>query len=52
MKTCVGGRFPDEKACCISSKTQEKNVCRTRMIRLSTEMARVAKVDCGNFLVK
>ena len=48
MKTCVfmavvvvvglsGGRFPDEKACCLSSKTREKNFCRGRMIGLSTE---------------
>ena len=52
MNTCVfidvvvvvglpGGRFADEKACRLSSKTQEKNVCRGRMIELSTEMARV-----------
>ena len=57
MKTCVfiaivvvglsGGRFSDEKGCCLSSKTREKNVCRGRMIELSTEMARVAEVDCG-----
>ena len=50
MKTCVfiamvvvglsGGRFSDEKGCCQSSKTREKNVCRGRMIELSTEMAR------------
>ena len=66
MKTCVfiavvvvvglsGGRFPDEKACCLSSKTQEKNVCSSRMIGLSTEMAqvipaRVKEVDHGNFV--
>ena len=48
MKTCVfvavvvvvgisGGRFPDEKACYLSRKTWEKNVCRGRMIGLSTE---------------
>ena len=48
MKTCVfiavvvvvglsEGRFPDEKACCLSSKTREKNFCRGRMIGLSTE---------------
>ena len=48
MKTCVffavvvvvglsGGRFQDEKACCLSSKTREKNFCRGRMIGLSTE---------------
>ena len=57
MKTCVfiaivvvglsGGRFPDEKGCCLSSKTREKNVCRGRMIELSTVMARVAEVDRG-----
>ena len=57
MKTCVfiaivvvglsGGRFSDEKGCCLSSKTREKNVCRGRMIELSTEMARVAEVDRG-----
>ena len=56
-KTCVfiaivvvglsGGRFSDEKGCCLSSKTREKNVCRGRMIELSTEMARVAEVDRG-----
>ena len=52
MKTCVfiaivvvglglsGGRFSDEKGCCLSSKTREKNVCRGKMIELSTEMAR------------
>ena len=54
MKTCVfiaivvvglsGGRLSDEKGCCLSSKTREKNVCRGRMIELSTEMARVAEV--------
>ena len=52
MTTCVfiaivvvglsGGRFSDQKGCCLSSKTREKNVCRGRMIELSTEMARVA----------
>ena len=57
MKTCVfsaivvvglsGGRFSDEKGCCLSSKTRKKNVCRGRMIELSTEMARVAEVDRG-----
>ena len=41
-----GGRFPDEKACCLSTeKTREKNVCRGRMIELSNEMAQVAKVE-------
>ena len=61
MKTCafiavvvvIGlsrGIFPDEKACCLSSKTREKNVCRGRMIELSTEMARVAEVGRGNFV--
>ena len=59
METCVlfaivvvglsGGRFPDQKGCCLSSKTREKNVCRGRMIELSTEIARVAEVDHGNF---
>ena len=44
-----GGRFPDEKAHCLSSKTREKNVCRGRMIRLRTEMAREAEVYRGNF---
>ena len=39
-----GGRLSDEKGCCLSSKTREKNVCRGRMIELSTEMARVAEV--------
>ena len=58
MKTCVfiaivvvglpGGRFSDQKG--LSSKTREKNVCRGRMIELSTEMARVAEVDRGNFV--
>ena len=38
-------RFPDEKACCLSSKTREKNVCSGRMIGLSTEMAQVKEVD-------
>ena len=57
MKTCVfiaivvvglsGGRFSDEKGCCLSSKTWEMNVCRGRMIELSTEMARVVEVDRG-----
>ena len=58
MKTCVfiaivvvdvsGGRFSDEKRCCLlGSKPREKNVCRGRMIELSTEMARVAEVDRG-----
>ena len=56
MTTCVfiaivvvglsGGRFSDQKG----SKTREKNVCRDRMIELSTEMARVAEVDRGNFV--
>ena len=61
MYTCVfiavvivvglaGGRFPDEKDCCLSSKSREKNVCRGRMIGLGTEMARVAEVDRGNFV--
>ena len=61
MTTCVfiaivavghfGGRFLDQKGCCyLSSKTREKNVCRGRMIELSTEMARVAEVDRGNFV--
>ena len=61
MKTCVfiaivavglsGGRFSDQKGCCLSSKTREKNVCRGRMIELvGTEMARVAEVDGGNFV--
>ena len=60
MKTCVfiatvvvglsGGRFSDHKARCLSSKTREKNVCRRRMIELSTEMARVAEIDRGNFV--
>ena len=40
-------RFPDEKACYLRSKTLEKNVCRERMIGLSTEIARVAG---GNFV--
>ena len=46
----AGGRFSDEKGCCLSSKTREKNVCRGRMTELSTEMARVAKVDRVNFV--
>ena len=60
MKTCVfiaivvvglsEGRFSDQMGCCLSSKTREKNVCRGRMIELSTEMARVAEVDRGNFV--
>ena len=61
MKTCVfiavvvvvglsGGRFPDEKACCLSIKTREKNVSRGRMIGLSTKMVRVAEVNRGNFI--
>ena len=60
MKTCVfitivvvglsGGRFSDEKGCCLSSKTREKNVCMGKMIELSTEMARVAEVDRENFV--
>ena len=63
MKTCVsiavvvvvgvsGGRFPDEKVCCLSSETREKNLCRGRMIGLNTEMARVVDVDGGNFVMK
>ena len=43
-------KFPVEKTCCLSSKTREKNVCRGRMIGLTTEMARVAEVDRGNFV--
>ena len=27
-----------QKGCCLSSKTREKNVCKGRMIELSTEM--------------
>ena len=60
MKTCVfiaivvvglsGGRFSDQKGCCLSSKTREKNVCRGRMIELSTEKARVAEVESRNFV--
>ena len=60
MKTCVfialvvvglsGGSFSDQKGCCLSSNTREKNVCRARMIELSTEMARVAEVDRRNFV--
>ena len=45
-----GGRFSDERDCCLSSKTREKNFCRGRMIEFSTEMARVAEVDRGNFV--
>ena len=45
-----GGRFSDEKGCCLSSKPREKNFFRGRMIELSTEMARVAEVDGGNFV--
>ena len=44
------GRFSDEKGCCLSSKTRENNVCRGKMIELSTEMARVAEVDRGHFV--
>ena len=40
-------RFPDTKACYLRSKTLEKNVCRGRVIGLSTEIARVAG---GNFV--
>ena len=60
MTTCVfiaivvvslsGDKFLDQKGCYLSSKTREKNVCRGRMIELSTEMARVAEVDRGNFV--
>ena len=60
MKTCVfiaivvvglsGGRFSDQKGCCLGSKTREKNVCRGRMIELSTDMARVVEDDHGNFV--
>ena len=39
------GRFPSEKACCLSSKTRERNVCRGRMIGLSTKMARKLTVE-------
>ena len=63
MKTCViiaivvvvglsRVRFPDENACYLSSKTREKNVCRGRMVELSTAMAQVAEVDRGNFVGK
>ena len=45
-----GSRFSDQKGCCLSSKTREKNVCRDGMIELSPEMARVAEVDRGNFV--
>ena len=41
----VVGRFPDEKDCCLSSKSREKNVCRGRMIGLGTEMARRLTVE-------
>ena len=41
------GQISHEKGRCLSSKTREKNVCRGRMIDLSTEMARVAEVDRG-----
>ena len=57
MKTCVfiaivvvglsGGRFSDEKGCCLSSKTRAKNVCRGRMTELSTEMARGRRLTVG-----
>ena len=61
MKTCLfiavvvvvglsGGRFLEEKTCCLSSKTREKNFCRGRMFGLSAEMARVKEVDRGNFV--
>ena len=56
MKTCVFiaivvvGLSGDEKGCCLSSKTREKNLCRGKMIARSTEMARVAEVDRGNFV--
>ena len=60
MKTCVfiamvvvglsGGRFSDQKGCCLSSKTRVQNVCRGRMIELSTEMARLAEIDRENFV--
>ena len=57
MTTCFlvvvglsGSRFSDEKGCCPSSKTRENNVYRGRMIELSTEMARMAEVDIGNFV--
>ena len=61
MATCVfiaivvvglsGGRFSDQKSCCLSSKTRAKNVCWGRMIELiSIEMARVAEVDRENFV--
>ena len=60
MKTCVfiaivvvglsGGRFSDEKGCCLSSKSRERSVGRGRMIELSSEMTRVAEVDRGNFV--
>ena len=57
MTTCVfiatvvvglsGGRFLDQKDCCLSCKTRENNVCRSRMIELSTEMVRVTEVGLG-----
>ena len=60
MTTCVfiakvvvgltGGRFSDQKGCYLSCKTREKNVCRGRMIALSTEMARFAEGDRGNVM--
>ena len=44
------GRFQDEKAFCLTSKTREKNVCRGRVIGLSTEMAGVAEVHRGDIV--
>ena len=36
----------------VSSNSWDKNVCRDRMIGLSTEVARVEEVDGGNFVTK
>lgn len=44
------GKLPEEKNCCLSGKTRVRFVCRGRMIALNAEMARVAKVERGNFV--
>ena len=59
MKTCVfiaivavglsGGRFSDEKGCCLSSKTREKNVSRGRgrMVLIARAPMMLALVMCA-----
>ena len=49
--TLSKGKLPGEnKICCLRGKTRHKFVCKGRMIVLSTEMARVAESERGNFV--